>query len=153
MEVAELQESCARIRGATKTRTLFFYLSIVRYSPDEENRQSEKLHSTPNSHPSRFSELFAGHVGGSGFLFSARAENRSDDRGRIHRLLSRSLFFRLPDQPASAENHTPYHQQTLGTSCLPWSSPHRVSCQLSDSIVAWGYGWVNKVEKQIKDNR
>jgi hypothetical protein len=85
---------------------------------------------------------------------AARGAYTSDGRGCIHRSLSRiSLFFWLRGRPRSAHDHTPYHQQTLGTSCLPWSYPHRVSCQLSDSIVAWGYGWVNKVEKQIKDNR
>jgi hypothetical protein len=46
MKVAEVRASCARIRSATKTRTLFFYPSIVRCSQEEENRQSEKLHST-----------------------------------------------------------------------------------------------------------
>jgi hypothetical protein len=45
-EVAGLRASCAKIRGATKTRILFFYPSIVRYSLEEENRQLEKLHLT-----------------------------------------------------------------------------------------------------------
>jgi hypothetical protein len=35
-EVAELQESFVKIRSATKIRTLFFYPSIVRYSPEDE---------------------------------------------------------------------------------------------------------------------
>src|SRR4029077_19203581 len=82
---------------------------------------------------------------------AARAENSCDDRGCIHRSLSRILlFFWLRDRPRSAHDHTPYHQQTLGTSCLPWSYPHRVSCQPADSIVAWGYGVVNKVGKKAR---
>jgi len=57
---------------------------------------------------------------------SARAENRCDDGGCIHRSLSRiSLFFFLRDRPESVGDHTPYRQQTLGSSCLPWSYPHR----------------------------
>jgi hypothetical protein len=32
-----------KIRGATKIRILFFNPSIVRYSPEEENRRLEKL--------------------------------------------------------------------------------------------------------------
>jgi hypothetical protein len=43
IEVAELLASYAKIHGATKIRILFFYPSIVRYSPEEENRQLEKL--------------------------------------------------------------------------------------------------------------
>jgi hypothetical protein len=42
----ELPGSCAKIRGATKIRTLFFYLLIVGCSPAEENRQLGKLHLT-----------------------------------------------------------------------------------------------------------
>jgi hypothetical protein len=42
--VAELRGSFVKIRGATKIRTLFFYLSTVGYSREEENRQLEKLH-------------------------------------------------------------------------------------------------------------
>jgi hypothetical protein len=44
--VVELPASCAKIQGAIKILILFFYPSIVRYSQAEENRQSEKLHST-----------------------------------------------------------------------------------------------------------
>jgi hypothetical protein len=43
MMVVELPGSFVKIRGATKIRILFFYPSIVRYSPQEENRQLEKL--------------------------------------------------------------------------------------------------------------
>jgi len=46
IEVAELPGSFVKIHSVTKIRTLFFYLSIVRYSREEENRQLEKLHST-----------------------------------------------------------------------------------------------------------
>jgi hypothetical protein len=35
--------SCAKIHGATKIRTFFFYPSIVRYSLEEGDRQLEKL--------------------------------------------------------------------------------------------------------------
>ena len=72
----------------------------------------------------------------------------SDDRDCIHRSLSRiSLFFRLRGRPGSGGDHTLFRQQTLGTSCLPWSYPHRVSCQPSDSVYcrAWNavgqQGW------------
>jgi hypothetical protein len=41
---AELQVSFAKIRGATRIRILFLYWD----SPEEENRQLEKLHSTLN---------------------------------------------------------------------------------------------------------
>jgi hypothetical protein len=55
---AELQEICARIPCATKIQILFSYPSIVRYSLEEENRQSEKLHSTLSvSRQSGVSEL------------------------------------------------------------------------------------------------
>ena len=43
MMVVELPGSFVKIRGATKIRIPFFYPSIVRYSPEEENRQLEKL--------------------------------------------------------------------------------------------------------------
>jgi hypothetical protein len=57
---------------------------------------------------------------------SARAENRCDDGGCIRRSLSRiSLFFCLRDRPESVGDRTPYRQQTLSSSCLPWSYPHR----------------------------
>jgi hypothetical protein len=81
---------------------------------------------------------------------SARLGNRCDDRGCIHRSLSRiSLFFCLRDRPGSAGDRTLYRQQTLGTSCLlPWSYPHRVSCQLSDFIVAPETQSVNEVGKK-----
>jgi len=46
MMVAELQENFAQIQSVTKTRILFFYQSIVRSSPEDENRRSEKLHLT-----------------------------------------------------------------------------------------------------------
>jgi len=39
IEVAELPGSCAKIRSATKIRILFLYWD----SPEEENRQLEKL--------------------------------------------------------------------------------------------------------------
>jgi hypothetical protein len=42
-EVVELPESFVKIRSATKIRILFFYPFTVRCSPEEENRQSEKL--------------------------------------------------------------------------------------------------------------
>ena len=71
---------------------------------------------------------------------SARVENRCDDPSCIRRLLSRSLFFWLRDRLRSARDRTLYHQQTLGTSLVAWSYPHRVSCQLSDLIVACGMG-------------
>ena len=45
-EVVEPPASCAKIRSATKIRILFFYPSIARYSQAEENRPSEKFHST-----------------------------------------------------------------------------------------------------------
>ena len=81
---------------------------------------------------------------------SARLGNRCDDRGCIHRSLRRiSLFSCLRDRPGSAGDRTPYRQQTLGTSCLPWSYPHRVSCQLSDLIVAPETRSVNEVGKEI----
>ena len=41
---AELQASFAKIRGATRIRILFLYWD----SPEEENRQLEKLHSMLN---------------------------------------------------------------------------------------------------------
>ena len=44
MEVAELPGGCAKIQAATKIRILLFYPSTAGYSPEEENRQSEKLH-------------------------------------------------------------------------------------------------------------
>ena len=44
IEVAELPASCAKIISAPKIRILFFYPSTVRYSPEEENRQLEKLY-------------------------------------------------------------------------------------------------------------
>ena len=74
------------------------------------------------------------------FEVFARAENRSDDQGCIHRLLSRSLFFGFRDRLRSVPDRTPYHQQTLGTPLVPSSYPHRVGCQLFDSIVACEYG-------------
>jgi hypothetical protein len=74
------------------------------------------------------------------FKVLARAENRSDDPGCIHRLLSRSLFFGFRDRLRSAPDRTPYHQQPLGTSLVPWSYPYRVGCELSDLIVACDYG-------------
>jgi hypothetical protein len=49
IEVAELPGSCAKIHGAKKILILFFYPAIVRFSREEENRQSEKLHLTLNS--------------------------------------------------------------------------------------------------------
>jgi hypothetical protein len=48
-EVAEQPGSFAQIHSATKIRILFFYPSIVRCSQEEEDRQLEKPHSTPNS--------------------------------------------------------------------------------------------------------
>jgi hypothetical protein len=45
-EVVEPAASCAKIRSATKIRILFFYLSTVGYSLEEENRQLEKPHLT-----------------------------------------------------------------------------------------------------------
>jgi hypothetical protein len=42
----ELPGNFVQIHGATKTRTLFFYLLIVGCSPAEENRQLGKLHLT-----------------------------------------------------------------------------------------------------------
>jgi hypothetical protein len=49
MMVVELLESCVEIHGATKIRILFFYPSTARCSQEEEDRQLEKPHSTPNS--------------------------------------------------------------------------------------------------------
>jgi hypothetical protein len=46
IEVVELLASYAKIHGATKIRILFFYPFTVRFSQEEENRQSEKLHLT-----------------------------------------------------------------------------------------------------------
>jgi hypothetical protein len=46
IEVVELPGSCAKIRSVIKIRIFFFYPPIVAYSPEEENRQLEKLHST-----------------------------------------------------------------------------------------------------------
>jgi len=43
IEVAGPLASYAKIHGVTKIRILFFYPSIVRYSPEEESRQLEKL--------------------------------------------------------------------------------------------------------------
>ena len=61
---------------------------------------------------------------------SLRAENRTGVPGCTDKSLGRiSLFFRLHGLPGSPEDHILYHQQTLGTSCLPWPYPHRVSCQ------------------------
>ena len=48
IEDAEPREIFVKIRSATKIRILFFYPSIVRYSPEEEHRQLEKLHLTLN---------------------------------------------------------------------------------------------------------
>ena len=45
IEVAELPGSCAKIRSVIKIRIFFFYPPIAGYSPEEENRQLEKLHS------------------------------------------------------------------------------------------------------------
>src|SRR6266536_83124 len=80
---------------------------------------------------------------------SARVENRSDVPGCIYRSLSRIWPISWPrPRLRSARHHTPYHQQTPGTSRVAWSYPHRVSCQLSNLIVACGMGSVNKVEKE-----
>ncbi len=46
IEVAELPGSFVKIRSATKIRIPFFSQSTVGYSPEEEDRQLEKLHST-----------------------------------------------------------------------------------------------------------
>ena len=43
IEAAELQASFVKIPTVTRIRILFFYSSNVRYSPEEENRQLEKL--------------------------------------------------------------------------------------------------------------
>jgi hypothetical protein len=43
IEVAQLPGNCARIRGARKILTLFFYPSIAGRSQGEEDRLSEKL--------------------------------------------------------------------------------------------------------------
>jgi hypothetical protein len=43
---AKLRASFAQIPSATKIRILFFSQSTVGYSPEEENRRLEKLHST-----------------------------------------------------------------------------------------------------------
>jgi hypothetical protein len=47
-EVATLQGIFVKIRGAIKIPILFFYPPIVRYSPEEENRQLENLRLTLN---------------------------------------------------------------------------------------------------------
>src|SRR5262249_5725863 len=82
---------------------------------------------------------------------SARAGNKSDYRDCIHRLLSRiSLLFWLRARVRSVHDHTPYHQQTLGSSFLPWSSP---SVSVVSSLILLsrpGRESVNKVWKQIK---
>jgi hypothetical protein len=44
--VAELLGSFVKIRRATKIRIPFLSQSTVGYGPEEEDRQSEKLHST-----------------------------------------------------------------------------------------------------------
>jgi hypothetical protein len=85
-----------------------------------------------------------------------RVENRSDDPGCIRRLLSRSLFFWLRDRLRSTRDRTLYHQQTLGTSLVAWSYPHRVVSYL-DSIVAWGcgvgqQGWEKKSRIVVDSN-
>jgi hypothetical protein len=70
---------------------------------------------------------------------SARAENRCDDGGCIRKSLSRiSLFSFLRDRPESLGDRTPYRQQTLGSSCVPWfvasSCPTDVGrCSMSPS--------------------
>ncbi len=43
MEVMGPPTSCAKIHGAIKIRTFFFYPSIVRYSLEEGDRELEKL--------------------------------------------------------------------------------------------------------------
>jgi hypothetical protein len=47
--VAQLPGIFAKIRGVIKIRIFFFYPSIVVCSPEEENRQLEKLHLTLSS--------------------------------------------------------------------------------------------------------
>jgi hypothetical protein len=44
-KVAKPRGSFAKIPGAIKIRPFFFYPPIAGYSPEEENRQLEKLHS------------------------------------------------------------------------------------------------------------
>ena len=45
IEGVKLPGSCAKIRSVIKIRIFFFYPPIAGYSPEEENRQLEKLHS------------------------------------------------------------------------------------------------------------
>jgi len=45
IEDVELPGSCAKIRSVIKIRIFFFYPPIAGSSPEEENRQSEKLYS------------------------------------------------------------------------------------------------------------
>jgi hypothetical protein len=45
-EVAEPRGTFAKIRVVIKIRIFFFYPSTAAYNPADENRQSEKLHST-----------------------------------------------------------------------------------------------------------
>ena len=78
-----------------------------------------------------------------------REENRSDDPGCIHKLLSRiSLFFWLRARPRSVRDRTPYRQQTLGISWVAWSYPivSVVSYMIVFSRAA--IGSVNKVGKK-----
>jgi hypothetical protein len=46
MRVAEVPAICVKTPTVTKTRISFSHTFIVRYGQEEENRQSEKLHST-----------------------------------------------------------------------------------------------------------
>src|SRR5678816_642769 len=69
---------------------------------------------------------------------SARAENRCDDGGRIHRSLSRiSLFCCLRDRPESVGDRTLYRQQTPGSSCVPWLYPSEYGEGPSPQFQQW----------------
>src|SRR6266478_6654751 len=83
---------------------------------------------------------------------SAPAENRCDDGGYIHRSLSRiSLFFCLRDQPESVGDRTPYRQQTLGSSCVPWLCPHRVLVSMGKVQASQFQQW-NDCSKSLRGN-
>jgi hypothetical protein len=72
-KAAELPGSFVKIPRARRTRILFFYPSIVRYSLEEENRQLEKLHSTLKGLEKKGGQVV--HCFSNFFIFSSSTAN------------------------------------------------------------------------------
>jgi len=94
--------------------------------------------------------LLRGHIGGSGFRFGLSTKQVRCPRLRSYVPKSYPAIFTASRSTRVSGRQHSFPSTALGTSCLPWSYVHRVSCQISNLIVACGMESVNKVEKESR---